>query len=330
MLVADDAGLAVGALDEGGVHHRHVVGDGPHDGVADEVGEADLAAALAAQVAVDDPAVDLEQLGRDLAEAGGRGHVEAPLHVGDDQAPAPRMRLALGARPPVRPGRRRPRRGGGARCGRGAAAAAGAAVPARPRAGGAAGVRVRVQRRAVVGEELLPALAHRRRVGPVLLVHLVDEPGVRPELLHLLLGHERRCYRRPLDHSRADSSAVRRPWVPWRPLCAPDSAASPSLLAGRCSPSPSPPAAAAAGAALGTVPVQPELHGDRRGHQVRPDGLHRPGRRPRGRLRVQGPAGPLDGVPGRHGQQGARTSGWRRRRARRSAAPSTCRPAPTR
>src|SRR5690606_33198381 len=36
-------------------------------------------------------------------------------------------------------------------------------------------------RRAVVGEELLPARAHRRRVGEELLVHLVDEPFVRPD-----------------------------------------------------------------------------------------------------------------------------------------------------
>ena len=46
VLVADDPRLAVGALD---VATRSstgtVVGDGPHDGVADEVGEADLPAA---------------------------------------------------------------------------------------------------------------------------------------------------------------------------------------------------------------------------------------------------------------------------------------------
>ena len=43
VLVADEPRLAVGALDERVVHVRHGVGDGPHDGVADEVGEADLA-----------------------------------------------------------------------------------------------------------------------------------------------------------------------------------------------------------------------------------------------------------------------------------------------
>ena len=40
VLVADDARLAVGVLDVGGVHHRHGLVDGPDDGVADEVGEA--------------------------------------------------------------------------------------------------------------------------------------------------------------------------------------------------------------------------------------------------------------------------------------------------
>jgi hypothetical protein len=49
---------------------------GAHDRVADEVGEADLAAAVR-EVAVDDLAVDLEQLGRHVAEARGGGDVEA-------------------------------------------------------------------------------------------------------------------------------------------------------------------------------------------------------------------------------------------------------------
>ena len=80
----DEAGLAVGALDERVAHVRHGVGDRPHDGVADEVGEADLAHAAAGAVAVDHLAVDLEQLGRDVAEAGRRRHGEAALHVGGD------------------------------------------------------------------------------------------------------------------------------------------------------------------------------------------------------------------------------------------------------
>ena len=43
VLVADEPRLAVGALDERVVHVGHGVGDRPHDGVADDVGEADLA-----------------------------------------------------------------------------------------------------------------------------------------------------------------------------------------------------------------------------------------------------------------------------------------------
>ena len=61
--------------------------------------------------------------------------------------------------------------------GRSATAGAGAATA------GAGDGRCRFRTRAVVGEELLPALAHRRRVGQVLLVHLVDEPLVRTECL---------------------------------------------------------------------------------------------------------------------------------------------------
>ena len=67
-------GLPSAPVDERVVHRRHVIGDGPDDGVADEVGEADLALTAAAAVAVDDLAVDLEQLGRNVAEAGGRRH----------------------------------------------------------------------------------------------------------------------------------------------------------------------------------------------------------------------------------------------------------------
>ena len=171
MLVADDPRLAVGVLRVGGVHDRHRVVDRPHHREADEVGEGHLPAAGATEVAVDHPAVDLEELGRDAPEAGGGGDLEAGLHVGDDAGGGAPDRLAH------RLGRRAS-----------AAAAAGAAGrrrerPARPAsAGGPArrhGLRGGVA--PVVGEEVLPALAHRRRVGEVLLVHLVDEPGVRAE-----------------------------------------------------------------------------------------------------------------------------------------------------
>ena len=49
------------------------------------------------------------------------------------------------------------------------------------RGGGRGGGGLRLGVAPVVGEEVLPALAHRRRVGEVLLVHLVDQPGVGPE-----------------------------------------------------------------------------------------------------------------------------------------------------
>ena len=84
-VVDDEARLAVGALRGAVPHRRHRIGDRSHDGVADDVGEADLAHAGAGAVAVDHVAVDLEQLGRDVAEAGGRRHGETALHVGGDR-----------------------------------------------------------------------------------------------------------------------------------------------------------------------------------------------------------------------------------------------------
>ena len=174
------------------------------DGVADDVGEADLAAPGAAQVAVDDPAVDLEQLGRDVAEAGGGGDAEARLHVlddaGGDARGSPRLGgLAVALSPPaVRPSWRPAWRPAwrvawprGRRCGarlrrRGVAPLGRPAAPL-PAGAGVARRRSRRGRRhvvgvaAVVGEEVAPALAHRARIGEVLLVHLVDEPGVRAQ-----------------------------------------------------------------------------------------------------------------------------------------------------
>ena len=103
VLVAHEARRAIGSLDERRVHGRHVVGDRAHDGVGDDVGEADLAAAGPAEVAVDHLAVDLEQLGRDVAEAGRRRDPEAALHVGDDERSRATDRRAgvLGGAPPV-------------------------------------------------------------------------------------------------------------------------------------------------------------------------------------------------------------------------------------
>ena len=197
-VVLDEAGLAVGAGDERVAQVGHGVGDGPHDGVADDVGEADLAHAAAGAVAVDDLAVDLEQLGRDVAEAGRRRHAEAALHVGGDggAGAADRGTLLLGGG--GRRGRRRGRRGRGGRRrrrrgrrrlrraarsgrrgrgGRGGAATVSSSTRGRRRRRGAQGGVGRL----VVGEELLPRLPHRIRVVPVLLVHLFDQPGVGPE-----------------------------------------------------------------------------------------------------------------------------------------------------
>ncbi len=169
--------LAVVAGRERVVHGRHGLGDRSHHGVADQVGEAHLPAPGAAQIAVDDRAVDLEQLGRDLAEAGGGGHLEAGGHVGGDEGGRAPQRLAH--RVVRAPGRgdlgSRSRSRSRSRCRRSS------------RAG-----RVRESRRgridrsrigSVVGEELVPALAHRRRIRQVLLVHLVDQPGVRTDLV---------------------------------------------------------------------------------------------------------------------------------------------------
>ena len=163
-------------VDERVVHHRHGVGDGPHDGVADEVGEADLALPAAAAVAVDDLAVDLEQLGRDVAEAGRRRHRRgcapcwrrSPRRRRGSARPRRRRRALASPRVPAQR-RRRPV---------GAAAAGGAdAAPARRRGAWRGAGMCRL----VVGEELLPRLADRARIGSELLVHLLDEPRVRAE-----------------------------------------------------------------------------------------------------------------------------------------------------
>ena len=157
-----------------GVHDRHVVGDGPHHRVADEVGEADLAAARAAEVAVDHAAVDLEQLGRARSRklvAVGTARLASMLAT--IAAPAPRIG-SPGLGGCVRSPRRRAGVGGRRRSERGRSS----------------GRRGRRRRRRdsdraglVVGEELAASSRSPTRVGAVLLVHLVDEPRVRPELL---------------------------------------------------------------------------------------------------------------------------------------------------
>ena len=62
----------------------NVAGDGLHHGVGDQMGVRHLAPVGAAQVAVDDPAVDVEQFGRNFPEAGGGGDAQAGLHVAGD------------------------------------------------------------------------------------------------------------------------------------------------------------------------------------------------------------------------------------------------------
>ena len=187
---ADDGGPVVG-VGVGGLHGRDGV-EGPDDGVADEVGEADLGRPDAPEVAVDDLAVDLEQAGRHHPGAGGGGDAPGwppcwprcgpppPAGAGRRASPSPGRRP--GRRPAGRAGAGAwPRRRGRGRRRRPRAPAP--AAPARRRRRPPAWPLGR-QRDAlgpVVLEEVAPAGAHRRRIGPVPLVHLVDQTGVGPE-----------------------------------------------------------------------------------------------------------------------------------------------------
>ena len=124
--------------------------------VADEMGEADLAARGALQLVVDDGAVDLEQLGRHHPHTGGRGHPERRLHVDHDAAGGAR---AAGRLAPL---------GAAGRAGRGDRTAVGPrwrTGPGRSGAGGRLGRPrpapsgdERRSGRPVVGEELLPGV----------------------------------------------------------------------------------------------------------------------------------------------------------------------------
>ncbi len=205
VFVLDESWLAVGTLEERVVHRRDGVGDRPHDGVADEMGEAHLALAAARSVPVDHLAVDLEQAGRDVAEAGRRRHREAAFHVGGDRRAGTadrRTRLVS------RDVHRRGAAGAGVVAGGGASAATAGPAGGVARTGASGGVPAgcgwsstgrsrhrrdvggdRLGHRAVVGEELLPRLADRLGVGLELLVHLLDEPRVRPERWLLDIWH---------------------------------------------------------------------------------------------------------------------------------------------
>ena len=180
-----DVGLAVGALVVRSVHDRCCFDDGSDDGVADDVGEADLPAARAGQETVDRLAIDLEELGRDLTKTRGGGNGEAGLHVGHDAG----GRAAQGDAGLL--GRnRRNRRLSGRRSGR-------CSDRTRSRNGtwGRGG--------AIAVEELLPTLSHRIRVIAVLLEHFVDEPRVGArDLGGGVVSHEKSAYRRPRGHRR--------------------------------------------------------------------------------------------------------------------------------
>jgi hypothetical protein len=207
VIVAKDARLAVGALDVSVLHVGDGLGDRLHDGVPDQVGEADLAEPRAGAVSVDHLAVDLEQLGGDVAEAGGGGNLEAGLHVLHDHGADALDRLAdlwnrrrsrhRGRRDRGRGGRRldgldKRHRLGGRRGGRGRWRCGRRRLCAGLRAGLTARS---VGDRAVVLEELAPRLADRIGVGPVLLEHLLDEPRVGAERRGVGIGwHRGRSY----------------------------------------------------------------------------------------------------------------------------------------
>ncbi len=128
VLVADDSRLAVDAFEVGRVHDPCLVRDRAHHGIPDEVGEAHLPAPRAGQVAVDDAAVDLEQLRRHDPEARRRGDTEAGFHVRDDHGARAADRVAglVGRRSRGRGAERAQETGLGAGVGAGAGDGAGA------------------------------------------------------------------------------------------------------------------------------------------------------------------------------------------------------------
>ena len=180
--VVNDARLAVGACRERVAHVRHCVGDRAYDSEPDEMGEADLALTTTAAVAVDHLAVDLEQLGGNVAEAGRSRNRQTALHVGGDCSAGPTNRFAdiFGCR-------RRRFSAGGSRLGRGAIGRRDRGAHRRRSCDS------RRDSRLVVGEELTPRLADRPRVGSELLVHLLDEPGVGAESRPRRINCSHRC-----------------------------------------------------------------------------------------------------------------------------------------
>src|SRR5205085_7308842 len=103
-------------------------------------------------------------------------HLQARLHVGDYARARSANHIARGGGNGIGGGRcggGRDWRGRRDRCGR---CGCGRGEPLFGGAGDDLGLVV-----AIVGEELLPAGTHRVRVGPVLLVHLVDQPRILAE-----------------------------------------------------------------------------------------------------------------------------------------------------
>ena len=224
-MVRGDHRRAAVDLGEVPVHHREL-GQRPHDGEPDEVGEGDLAAARPPQLVVDHQAVVGQQLRRHGAHRRRRRHLQRRLHVLDDhrRGTAQRRRRALLDRRRRARGLRGAARGGllGGDSGTGCAGAASGREPRSPRAvgppassspGAAASPRAprlptrrrrtsrrpRRRRRAVaavsvpvsrpvVGEEVVPRRVDRSRVVEETLVHLLDEPFVGAELAGLA-GH---------------------------------------------------------------------------------------------------------------------------------------------
>ena len=127
--------------------HRRELGQRPHDGVPDEVGEGDLPAAGPPQLVVDHHPVVGQQLRRHGAHGRGGRHLERGLHVLDDRPTRHRATAwPCPPRPPApdaRPSRRCPRRASPAR------ASAAAAVAHRRRPVGPGACAVPLARRAV-------------------------------------------------------------------------------------------------------------------------------------------------------------------------------------
>ena len=77
--------LTIGVGDERGVHRRQ--SNEPFDHrIADQMGETDLASGRPEELIVDDGPIDLEQLGGNHPDAGGRGYAQRSLHVGHNAA----------------------------------------------------------------------------------------------------------------------------------------------------------------------------------------------------------------------------------------------------